>query len=351
MKAAAIIRTKELRVIEVETPHPAPDQVLVQVAYCGICATDYDNYRGTTSFAKNGQLTYPLRFGHEWSGRIVEVGAKVADFKVGDKVIGDGKVTCEKCDNCRAGRWYDCKALRAVGTVKDHWPGAMAEYILMPARNVFKIAEDVTLKEAALCEPVTIAMNGLREAKLEGGAVLVIGSGPIAMGGIAAAKALGAKKIICAARKAFKLERAKQMGATDVIDITAAPLSEQLLSLNGGQKADVVLETTGCTDFVEDMMNLTANMGTMSMVGFYDRPIRNFDLDTFIYGKAVLRGSSGSREFTPKVAELINAHKLNLLPMLTHEIDFSEIESAMDFYKKVSSERIKILVKIAGEIE
>ena len=349
MKAAAILQTDVLRIIEAEKPKPAADQVLVKVAYCGICATDYDNFRGTTSFAKNGQLTYPLRFGHEWSGRIAEVGADVTDFRVGDKVIGDGKVTCARCENCRAGRWYDCTALRAVGTVKDHWPGAMAEYILMPARNVFKIAEEIPLKEAALCEPVTIAMNGLREVRIEDNTVLVIGTGAIAMGGIAAAKALGAKRIICAGRKAFKLNRAVQMGATDTIDLTQAPLSEQLLRVNGGEKAGVVLETTGCADYVEDMMNLTANMGTMSLVGFYDRPIRSFDLDTFIYGKAVLRGSSGSREFTPKVAALMNAGKLNLLPMLTQETDFSEIEGVMDEYARVSPERIKMLVKIGGE--
>ncbi|MBQ8506670.1 MAG: alcohol dehydrogenase catalytic domain-containing protein [Clostridia bacterium] len=351
MRAAAVIQTNELRVLNVEMPIPGPDQVLIQVAYCGICATDYDNFRGETSFAKNGDLKYPLRFGHEWSGIVRAVGSEVKDFAAGDKVIGDGKVTCTECENCRAGRWYDCMNLRAVGTVKNHWPGGMAEYALMPARNVFKVAEHVSLKEAALCEPVTIAMNGMRETDLSGKTVLVIGSGPIGLGGVTAAKALGAKRIICAARKQGKLQRALEMGATDTINTTEGSIYEQLLAVNDGKKADFVLETSGCAEYVERMLDLVANMGTMSLVGFYDRPLGNFNLDNFAFAKVTLRGSSGAREFTPIVLNLLNEGKIRLLPMLTHEIPFDEVESCMDFYRSVASDRIKILVNIGGELE
>ncbi|MBQ3575736.1 MAG: alcohol dehydrogenase catalytic domain-containing protein, partial [Clostridia bacterium] len=290
------------------------DEVLVQVAYCGICATDYDNFRGETSFAKNGDLKYPLRFGHEWSGVVREVGCDVKDFAPGDKVIGDGKVTCTVCENCRAGRWYDCLNIRAVGTVKNHWPGGMAEYILMPARNVFKVADHVSLKEAALCEPVTIAMNGMRETDLTGKTVLVIGSGPIGMGGVTAAKVMGAKRIICAARKQNKLQRAMEMGATDVINTAETNIYEELLKITGGRKADFVLETSGCAEYVEHMLDLVINMGTMSLVGFYDRPLSGFNLDNFAFAKVTLRGSSGAREYTPIVLGLLNEGKIRLLP-------------------------------------
>ena len=350
MKAVVFAKTDDLQVIEIEKPIPQPDQVLIKVAYCGICATDYDNFRGFTSFAKNGGLRYPLRFGHEWSGVVCEVGSAVTELKVGDKVVGDGKVTCNECENCKNGKWYDCTNIRSVGTVHDHWPGAMAEYLLMPARNVFKIGDHVSLKAAAMCEPVNIAMNGFRECSIEGKTVLVIGSGPIAMGGIAAAKVLGAKKIICAGRKAFKLQKALEMGATDIIDLTKGTLYEQIRPLNDGNLVDFALETTGCTDFVENIMDIVASMGTMSMVGFYERPLNNFDLDKIIFGKITLRGASGARQIAPFVAELISEGKIDLMPLMTHKLDFyKDAERMMDFYASVPAERLKVLVEIGGE--
>lgn len=349
MKAAAILKTLDLKVIEVEKPIPEADQVLVKVAYCGICATDYDNYAGLTSFAKNGQLKYPLRFGHEWSGTIVEVGADVKDFQVGDKVIGDGKVTCGVCENCKQGKWYDCMDIRAVGTVKDHWPGAMAEYILMPARNVFKIADDVSLREAAVAEPVIIAMNGLRETDLKGKIVLVIGSGPIGLGGVVAAKVLGAKYIICAARKESKLQKAIEMGATHTINTTECDLQKQLLEITGGKKADFILEASGCVDYVEHCTDYLTNMGTMAMVAFYEKKPSNLNLDDIVFGKITLRGCSGAREHTPIVADLLSRHVVDLVPLISDEINFADIESAMQRYEQTAKTRIKMLVKIGGE--
>lgn len=349
MKAAAIMKTLDLKVIDVEKPVPEADQVLVKVAYCGICATDYDNYAGTTSFAKNGQLQYPVRFGHEWSGTIVEVGSDVKNFQIGDKVIGDGKVTCGICENCKQGKWYDCMALRPVGTVNNHWPGAMAEYVLMPARNVFKIANDVSLREAAVAEPAIIAMNGFRETDLKGKIVLITGSGPIGLGGVAAAKVLGAKYIICAARKESKLQKALEMGATHVINVTENDLQQKLFEITGGRKADFVLEASGCVTYVEQCTDYLANMGTMAMVAFYEKKPSNLDLDTIVFGKIILRGCSGSREHTPIVADLLSRHVIELKPLISHEIDFADIESAMDLYEQTAKTRIKMLVKIGGE--
>ncbi|MBR2572505.1 MAG: alcohol dehydrogenase catalytic domain-containing protein [Clostridia bacterium] len=348
MKAAAIAKTNEMCVLEVPVPTPGDHEVLIRVAYCGICATDYENFCGTTSFARRGELVYPLRFGHEWSGVVCAAGAKVGRLKIGDRVVGDGKVTCGKCANCRAGKWYDCLNLRSVGTVRDHWPGGMAEYICMPEQNVFPIGENVSLKEAAMCEPVAIAMNGLRELSLAGKTVLVIGSGPLGLGGVASARAMGAEKIVCAGRKAVKLQRALQMGATDVINTTEGPLGEQLAALNGGRKADVILETSGCIDYVENVRLYLENMGTLSLIGFYDRLLTNFNLDEFTYSKMTLRGSSGTRENMPVVIRMLNEGSISMMPMLTHEIDFRDIAGAMDFYRSVSAERIKVLVRIAG---
>ena len=349
MKAAAFLKTNEMAVLDVELPVPQADQVLIKVAYCGVCATDYDNFVGQTSFARNGFLRYPLRFGHEWSGVVCQVGADVHTFKVGDRVIGDGKVTCGVCENCRKGQWYNCLNLRAVGTVHDHWPGGMAEYILMPARNVFPLGDHVTLKEAALLEPVTIAMNGFRQEDLTGKTVLVIGSGAIGLGGVTAARALGAGRVICAGRKQFKLDRALEMGATDVIDTTKAPLKDQLLAVNGGKRADFVLETSGNTQYVEDCLDYVEKMGVFSMVAFYDRPLNNFNLDDMIFAKITLRGASGSQQYMPVALDLLNRGKIHLMPLLTQEVDFADVRTVMDAYRACAAQRIKMLVRIGSE--
>lgn len=345
MKAVVIEKPNEICVKEIERPIPAADEVLIKVAYCGVCGTDYDNYRGESVFAREGKIHYPVRFGHEWSGVVAEVGSAVKSFAPGDRVVGDGKVTCAECDNCRKGRWYDCSNLRSVGTVENYWPGAMAEYMLMPERNLFHIADNVSLREAALIEPAAIAYNGFRGLDVKDADVLILGTGAIGIAAIQCAKSLGAKCVMIAGRKQNKLQLAADMGADRTIFMTKENLREVVLAETQGWGADIVIDTAGSTDLVKECMCCTAKMGSISLLAFYDKPLDGFILDDFVLAKKSLRGISGSREFFPVVVELLAEGKIRLEPMITQEIPFSEAEHCMDYYEQNAANRVKLMIK------
>lgn len=332
--------------IEIPKPVPGKGEVLIKVAYCGICGTDYDNYKGDSYFAQSGAVKYPVRFGHEWTGVVTEIGPDVTKFQVGDKVVGDGKVTCEKCDRCLSGRWYDCRNLRSVGTVGNIWPGAMAEYMLMPERNLFKLGSDVDLRGAAAIEPMTIAFNGYRDLDVEGANVLILGTGAIGIAAIPSAHVLGAKKVIIAGRKKSKLDLAKKMGADVTVNTTEQDLKEVVLAETNGIGVDVVIETSGSTSLVEQSIAMTAKMGTIALLGFYDRPLDNMILDSFVLEKKTLRGVSGSRQYFPVVADLVSAGKVDLSPIITQEMSFHEDgERCMEIYESDPANRVKMMVR------
>ena len=350
MKAAVITKVGEVRVVDVPRPTPQPDEVLVKVAYCGICGTDHGIYTGQSGLLKKGLIAFPLRFGHEWSGVVAEVGSAVTRFKPGDWVTADGKVTCGVCENCRAGRWGDCLALRAVGTVGLHgtvWPGAMAEYMLMTERNTFAVPEGVTLCEAALIEPAAIARNAYRNLEVVGTRVLVVGTGPIGQGAVGDAKALGASRVICAGRSKSKLMIAKRMGADACFSTEEEDIVEAVMRETDGRGVDIVVETTSNAGIVQKLPSLLSNMSAISLLGFYGAPVP-IDLDELTLHKAELRGIGGTRGFFPETVRLVGEGKLHMLPILTHTIGFDDAEHMMERFEQAEG-RVKMMVEISGE--
>jgi len=349
MKAAIITKPKELVVCEIERPRPGPDEVLVKVAYCGICATDYDIFSGNSSFVSQGKVVFPLRFGHEWSGVVCEVGSAVQSLAPGDKVAGDGKVTCNVCDDCMSGRINDCQHTISVGTVGNAWPGAMAEYMLMPARNTIKLQTDASLIEASAIEPAAIACNGYRETGIEGSTVLVIGTGAIGLAGVTIAKALGASKVISVGRKKSKIEIARKMGADVVINTSMEDIAEAVQHATFGKRAGIVLETTGDASVVQNIMSLVAFMGEVSLLSFYNHRLYDFNLDDIVLGRITFRGVSGSHGYFPIVANMIAKRQIDLRPLITHIVDFSEVSNAMQIYADAFETRVKLVVKIGDD--
>ena len=350
MKAVVMADIGKMRLDEIPIPVIEDDQVLIRMAYCGICGTDYDNFKGTSSFAKEGKLQLPLRWGHEWSGRICAVGKNVTSFKVGDRVITEGKITCGKCPECRAGRPWQCTRRRTVGTVGDAWPGGMAEYSVLPEKNTLKMGDHISFQQAAAMEPASIAMNGLRDIDLKGKTVLITGSGPIGLTGIPLARYFGAKRIIIAARKQAKIDIAHTLGVDDVINPTEVDLYDALREMTDGELADVVLETAGEASFVENAVRLTAIGGIFSTISFYNRPVSGLNMDDIVFNKITLTGRCGSGNCSVPLLDLIDKGLVNIDPIVTSVIDFYEYGAAvMDYYESHKATGSKTLVKIFGE--
>lgn len=350
MKAAIMDGVNQMAVRQVPIPELEDDQLLIRIAYCGICATDYDNFTGISSFSKEGKIHFPLRWGHEWSGRVCAVGKKVTKFKVGDRVISESKITCGVCEACKSGKWYDCVNKRTIGTVGNAWPGGMAEYIVMPERNTLPVCENVSFQQAAALEAASIAMNGLRDLPIKDSCVLITGSGPIGLSAIPLARTMGAKTVIIAARKKAKLDIAAQMGASHIINTTKTDLYEKLMRLTNGQLADIVLETSGEASFVENMVKLVRPGGSFSTISFYNRYISGFNMDDVVFNKISIYGRCGSHDCTSPLLEMMNDGRVNIDPTITSVIDFYEhAADCMDCYAAARDSGSKMLVKVFGE--
>ena len=350
MKALVFEDFNKMVVQEYPIPEPADNEVLIRVAYCGICATDYDNFKGISSFAKEGKLLFPLRWGHEWSGRICKVGKNVTKFKVGDRVTNNGRVTCGECSECKAGRRFNCKNLRSIGTVgKNIWPGGMAEYTTLPEVDTLLLNDAVSFQAACAMEPATIALNGLRDIPIEGSTVLVIGSGPIGVMGAHLAKALGAKKVIIAARKKPKLDLALKLGADVAINTTEEDIYQALSECTDGSLADVVLDTAGEASYTEHLTQLLRKGGHFTSVAFYNR-YSNVNFDDIVLNKMTFYGRSGSNICTPQLMDLISEGKADVTPIISSMIDFyKDGPTCMDFYEGQKSVGTKVLIKVYGE--
>lgn len=308
---------------EAPVPVPAEDELLIKVSYCGICGTDYALYSGNCSFIKNGQATYPIRLGHEWSGLVAAVGSGIDDFKVGDRVVGDNYVSCGKCASCLKGDYNGCTNRHHVGTLNPCWPGAFAEYIVMPRRHVYHISNKIPLIEAALCEPLSVAYGGINKMDITGNSIVaVIGTGCIGMAAAALARYRGAGQVYMVGRNQYKLNIAMQLGITGTINTNECKPKEQLLKLTGGRSADFVLECSGAPSTVVQAINIAGQKGKIALIGFYEQNLDGINIDMFISKQLTAIGIMGEYGNLKAVSKIMSEFDLRLSPIITSVIDF-----------------------------
>lgn len=289
MKVLVAYQPGELRIIEIDTPKPGPRDILVKVAHCGICATDISIADGTLTLGDGMEPIYPVRIGHEWSGTVVETGTDTWLFKKGDRVISDTACFCGECPQCLKGQYQSCENARPIGTIGNCYPGAFADYMLIPERIAIKIPENVSLQEAALVEPASIGFYGLLKANVgPEDCLLVVGTGPIALGGMACAKGIGLGKVILAGRKQSKLEIGKKMGADVLVNTTEEDLAQAIMRETNGKGVDVILDTTGAPELFNDLLLMMKPSGIIVIPGFYEQELQNVKIDRIIARKLYL---------------------------------------------------------------
>ncbi|MBO4413665.1 MAG: alcohol dehydrogenase catalytic domain-containing protein [Clostridia bacterium] len=329
---------------DIPVPEPGEHDVLVKVKYCGICGTDYALFSGKSGFVKKGLATYPIRLGHEWSGVVEKTGAGVTKVRPGDRVIGDNFVSCEKCDACLAGDFGSCSARLNVGTIDPCWPGAFAEYYLIPERHVYRLADGVPLLDAALCEPLSVAYGGVKKMDMgRDSVVLVIGTGSIGMSAAALSLNKGAGQVYMLGRNAFKLEKARELGISGVINSAAEDPEEALLRLTGGRHADFVLECSGAEPSLGQCVKLAARGASVALIGFYERDDIPFDFDAFVSKELKMVGIMGEYGNLEAVAGIMASCDLRMRNVITDIVPFSECAPA--FCPPDSRKIIKTIVE------
>ncbi len=335
------------RIVTMPVPEVVPGTVLVKIAYCGICGTDQDLFSGECSFAENGQVSYPVRLGHEWSGVVEAVGEGVTQFCKGDRVVGDNAVSCGKCDACLAGDFAHCAHMLNVGTIDPVYDGAFCEYYIIAAHHLHKIPEGISLKEASLAEPLSVAYGGIKHMNItKNSTVAVIGTGCIGMAAVVLAKCLGAKNVWMIGRNESKLESARALGA-EIINIKQCDAVQTIMDLTGGLGADFVLECSGAPETFKQAIDIAAFRATVALIGFYEHRENDVNVDTMVAKALTLIGVMGEMGNMAGALSILAEHKPDLLPIITDELDFDECIDG--FTRKNYPNAVKIAVKIGEE--
>lgn len=276
-----------------ERPDPAagPDEVIIRVLRTGICGTDLHIQRWDDWAART--VTAPLVPGHEFYGEVVETGSRVADVSVGDRVSGEGHIVCGTCRNCRAGRRQMCIRTTSLGVQRD---GAFAEYLSLPASNVWVHSGDIEPDLGAIFDPLGNAVHTALAFPLVGEDVLVSGCGPIGLMAIAIARHAGARYIAGTDISAHRLELAGRMGADTVVDVTRQSVRDAQRELGLREGFDVGFEMSGAPSALPDMIDNMNHGGRIALLGL---PSNDFPIN---WGKVVthmlvLKGIYGREMF------------------------------------------------------
>ena len=344
MKAIRFMQPEVIEYSDIPRPQIKDNEVLAEIAYAGFCATDIELLTGEMVHIKNGNTTYPIIPGHEWSGTIVEVGKDVRDFKVGDLVTSDVSLGCGECDTCRQGHYTLCPNREVIGSSRNR-QGVFAQYVAVPQRHLYKLPEGLSLEEAALAEPAATAMYAVTKARIPAGAqVLVIGDGPIGQLAAQLANIAGASKVIMAGSWDEKLAIAKECGIAETINYHKEDVVQRARELTEGGP-EIIIETSGNNSALGSAVQALKPTGRIVAVSWYNGPVVDVAMNTVIVKDAELIGSLASpNSFTP-VLRYMAEGKLKVKPLITHVKPLEELEDVVKMVRAKKEMRIKILLK------
>lgn len=339
MKCSVFMGKGKIVTVEREMPKAGPGEVVVRVMAAGVCGTDVHIYSGE---AGSADVRPPVVLGHEFAGEVVEIGAGVGSLAVGDKVTVDPNIYCGKCDYCRNGKIQLCEHLSAIGVTRD---GGFAQYCLAPEAQAFRLNADVDCEAGALAEPIACCLHGIDIANiLPGQTVCVIGGGAIGLIMAQLARLSGASKVIVSEPVEGRRKIALELGVDAVIDPFKGDVNEQIEAVTGKPGVDAVIECVGLVSATKQAFQI-AGKGASIVLFSVPKPGATFELPLFDVYKKELRiaGSFINPSTHLRAANLVNAGKLNLKPILTHRYPLAQLEQAIK--KQTDGDSIKVLVK------
>lgn len=337
MKAVQVVRPGELSIVERQEPTiQQGDEVLMKVRMAGICGSDMHIYHGTSPVA-----TYPRVIGHEVVGEIIEVGSETKQIKPGDKVVLEPIQSCGSCYACRAGRRNVCEHLQVYGV---HLDGGYQHYMVLPERNVHKIADHLDWQTGVLIEPFTIgAQAAWRGDVRPGDVVFIMGAGPIGLCALHMSKIRGATCIISDISDA-KLAYAAESGADYTLNARKADVRNELLRITGGLGPNVTIDAVCTEQTFEEAVDVTSVAGRVVVLGFGDAPSRIPQLPITKKELTIVGSRLQSNQFG-YVIDLFNRGMLQPQSFITHHYPVEEIQRAMQLIETHPNEVRKVVVE------
>jgi L-iditol 2-dehydrogenase len=314
MQALLLSQYNHLELAELPAPTPAPDELLIQVAACGICGSDVHGFDGST-----GRRIPPIVMGHEAAGIVSAVGSDVTAFAPGDRVTFDSTVFCGDCDFCLAGQVNLCDHRQVIGVscAEFRRPGAFAEYLTIPARIAYHLPPTFSFPDAAMLEAVAVALHGVAVSDLKpGDTVLVIGAGMIGLLLLQAARAAGAGTVLIADVDPTRLALAQSLGADQTLHATGEALLQAIHHHTANRGVDLVLEAVGANQTIATAIDCTRKGGTVTLVGNIS-PRVDLPLQKVVSRQIRLQGSCASAGEYPQAIELIASGRIKVAPLIT----------------------------------
>ncbi len=308
---------------DIPEPSIGPNDVLIQIVKTAICGTDMHIYHWDAWARKT--IPVPMAVGHEYCGRVVQIGSEVRGLKPGDRVSGEGHITCGHCRNCRAGRRHLCRNAVGVGVNR---PGAFAEYLAIPADNAFKLPDSISDDIAAILDPFGNATHTALAFSLVGEDVLITGAGPIGIMAVALARFVGARHVVITDVNDYRLELAGKMGATRAVNVQRETLDQTMQALGMQEGFDVGLEMSGQPAALRDLLRTLHHGGSVALLGIPPQETA-IDWDQVIFKGLTLKGIYGREMFETwyKMASLLQSG-LRLDPVITHHLPLREYPQA-----------------------
>ncbi|GAA3442476.1 L-threonine 3-dehydrogenase [Planomonospora venezuelensis] len=310
---------------DVPEPRPEPGEVLIRVLRTGICGTDL-HIRNFDAWARQ-TLELPLIVGHEFCGEVVEVPPGVEDIAVGDLVSGEGHIVCGKCRNCMAGRRHLCRNTIGLGVNRD---GAFAEYVTLPASNVWVHRAPVDPDIAAVFDPFGNAVHTALSFPMVGEDVLITGAGPIGLMAAAVAAHVGARNVVVTDLSPERLAIAGKLGVSLALNVAETTIADGMARLGMREGFDVGLEMSGHPQALRDMIASMTHGGKIAMLGL---PAEEFAVDfaTIVTSMITIKGIYGREMFETWYAMSVLLEKgLDLSPVITDRFSYRDFDAAFD---------------------
>jgi len=320
---------------EVPIPEIGENDVLIRVKKTAICGTDLHIYNWDQWAQKT--IPVPMVTGHEFYGTIEQIGASVSGYKVGDRVSGEGHITCGHCRNCRAGQRHLCRNTIGVGVNRQ---GCFAEYLSLPAGNAFKIADSIPDDIASMFDPYGNATHTALSFDMVGEDVLITGAGPIGIMAAAIAKHVGARHVVVTDVNEYRLNLARELGATRAVNVATENLTDVMRDLGMVEGFDVGLEMSGNARAFRSMLDAMNHGGRIALLGIFAEEVA-IDWSAVVFKGLFIKGIYGREMFETwyKMSAMLQSG-LDISKVITHRLPAEQFEDGFRILNEGKSGKV-----------
>ncbi|BGP58697.1 hypothetical protein JCM8202v2_006374 [Rhodotorula sphaerocarpa] len=358
MRAAMFHGAGDIRISNEPVPTPAEGQVLVKVAWCGICGTDLHEYKdgpilcpSKTPHPITGQVL-PICLGHEFSGTVCQIGPNVkGDWKLGDRVVIEAVISCGECYGCKRGCNNACTKLGFVGL--SGLGGGLAEYFASPEEYLHRLPDNVSLKSGAMCEPLAVAIHAVRRSGFQKGmTALVLGAGPIGLFITKVLLAQGASKVICSEPSSARRDRARLAGAHHLFSPLETDVVAEVRRLTGSDLGvDVAFEAAANEHALVAAIGAVKTRGTVLNVSVWSREPR-IPMNELVFSEKAILGASCYRDDHPAVMQALASGSIQLEECVTATIPLDQlVDGGFRELLENNEQHVKILVSPSGDLD